>query len=457
MAHEQHHEHPEPDHHYDPATPSPDAPMDAASQSLSDALRVSFRLLTVIMVVVLVFFALSGFKSVEETERGVVRVLGSIQRVAEPGFVYTWPFPVGDIELVDANEQKLNIDDFWMYVRPEDRGKDFGEIRPRGEGLQPGWDGALLSGDRYLYHVRIKCTYVIRDAEAYVMTVSDADELVRSVVCRAAIRAAGKRTADRVKNVRDEFITDVQNEAQTRLRAMGSGITITSVEVPQFTWPLRALRAFEEETAAITEKGKQMDEARGQAEKMLAATAGQEGYSQLVGQPWKDRDPGPSDEGEYDLIGRYERARADGNESLAKELLAKIDRLLISDITEGQASAIIEEARRYKAAVRERVAARADQFEQLLPRYLETPELFIRKHWLSTREEILSSPTMYRQYLPVLANGKTVLYLGMEGEILRAIKRQELQQGREDRLRAAAGATLRQPDEPAGEGGGEER
>jgi regulator of protease activity HflC (stomatin/prohibitin superfamily) len=420
--------------------------MDPASQSLSDALRVSFRLLTIIMIVVVIFFALSGFKSVEETERGVVRVLGEIQRVAEPGFVYTWPFPAGDIQLVDANEQTMNVDDFWMYVAPEERGKDISEIRPRGEGLQPGWDGALLSGDRYLFHVRIRCTYVIRDAEAYVMNVSDTDELVRSVVCQAAIRAAGLKTADRIRNNRDEFVTDVQDEAQARLRAVNSGITLTSVELPKFTWPLRALDAFEAETAAITEKSKQMDEARGQAEKMLAATAGQEGYRKLVGQPWED-DPNAPDSETYDLIGQYERARREGDDLRAKELLAQIDQILISDVTQGEASAIIEQARRYKATVRERVAARARQFQQLLPRYRETPELFIRKHWLATREEILSSPTMYRQYLPVLGNGKTVLYLGMEGEILRAMKRQELKEQREQRIQEAAGATLREDEE----------
>jgi regulator of protease activity HflC (stomatin/prohibitin superfamily) len=420
--------------------------MDPASQSLSDALRVSFRLLTVIMIIVLVFFALSGFRSVEETERGVVRVLGKIQRVAEPGFVYTWPFPVGDIELIDANEQKMSVDDFWMHVRPEDRGKDISEIRPRAAGLQPGWDGALLSGDRYLFHVRIRCTYVIRDAESFVMHVSSADEFVRSVVSQAAIRTAGKRTADRIRNNRDEFVTAVENEAQARLRALNAGITLTSVEVPLFTWPLRALNAFEAETAAITEKSKQMDEARGQAEKLLAATAGQDGYRMLVGKPWED-DPNAPPAEEYDLIGQYERARRDGDDLRAKELLAEIDQVLISNVTQGDASAIIENARRYKAAVRERVAARARQFQQLLPRYRETPELFIRKHWLATREDILASPTMYRQYLPVLGDGKTVLYLGMEGEILRAIKRRELQEQREQRIREAAGATLRKPEE----------
>ncbi|MFP4053216.1 MAG: SPFH domain-containing protein [Phycisphaerae bacterium] len=445
-----HHHHHHPPHHDEPRGPEP--PMDPANQSLSEALRVSFRLLTVIMVFVLVFFALSGFKSIEPTERGVVRIFGRIDRVAESGLAYTWPYPVGDIQRVQVNEQKLNIDDFWMHVRSTDQGKDISDIKPLSRGLRPGWDGALLSGDRYFFHVRIKVTYVVRDPERYLLRVAGTEETVRSVVCQAAIRAAAVRTADRVKNNRDEFVTEIRRESQNRLQALQTGITVTSVEVPNFTWPLRALNSFEAETAAITEKSKQIDEARGGAEQLLAATAGQVGYQKLVGMPWSEviAEIRPEetvtpevDLDEYDLIGRYEQARTEGDANAARQLLERIDRILFSDITEGEASAIIESARRYKMSVRERIAAQAKQFEELLPKYEETPELFIRKRWLATREEILRSPTMYRQYLPVLGGGRTVLYLGMEGDILRGIKRQELTESQKQKEQELKEATLR--------------
>ena len=65
--------------------------LDAGSKSLADALRISFAVLKIIMVVLVVLFVTSGFFTVEPDERAVVLRLGKIrgdsseQRILGPG------------------------------------------------------------------------------------------------------------------------------------------------------------------------------------------------------------------------------------------------------------------------------------------------------------------------------------------------------------------------------------
>ena len=99
----------------EPLAPSR-AETDPAAQSLSDALRVSFRLLSLVMVIVLVFFLLTGVKTIKQQEVGIVKVFGKPNpRPAGPGLVINWPFPIGEVDVVPVREESLLIEDFWMY------------------------------------------------------------------------------------------------------------------------------------------------------------------------------------------------------------------------------------------------------------------------------------------------------------------------------------------------------
>src|SRR5215470_16874631 len=50
--------------------------MDPANQSLADALRLSFRVLQIVMLVLVVLFLASGFRTVKEGQSGVATVWG---------------------------------------------------------------------------------------------------------------------------------------------------------------------------------------------------------------------------------------------------------------------------------------------------------------------------------------------------------------------------------------------
>ena len=217
--------------------------MDPAGQSLADALRLSFRLLTIIMILVVIAFMLTGVKPIQPYQMGIKTLFGSIVSVAEEGLAYTWPFPVGDILLVDTKERVLTMDDFWMHETPTDKTKDLLDRNPGGEGLRPGWDGALVTGDRNLLHMKLTCTYRVEDPVAFRSNVENVEQLVRTMLCNAVIHAGSRRTADGLQRTeRSEFARDVTAAAQEMLDDLNSGLKINKVLLTNTTWPLRSAR-----------------------------------------------------------------------------------------------------------------------------------------------------------------------------------------------------------------------
>jgi len=225
-----------------------DREMDAAAQSLADALRWSFRLLSAIMILVLVGFVLSGFKTIQPQQMGVKKVFGCVTGVVDQGLAFTWPFPIGEIQIVDISEQAIEIDDFWMHETPEDKTKLLGERTAMSEGLRPGWDGALFTGDKNLLHVKLSCRYRIQDVLGYLRAVQETNlkrqtalrELIRSLVCKAAVQVASSKTADSIRySDKEQYTRQVRAQTQRQLNRL----TLDPARIVRLRGDLAALRA----------------------------------------------------------------------------------------------------------------------------------------------------------------------------------------------------------------------
>ncbi|MHC4509065.1 MAG: SPFH domain-containing protein [Planctomycetota bacterium] len=100
--------------------------LDAAGKSLSEALRISFIVLKVIMIVLVVAFLASGFETVDSDERAIVLRFGEIRGVGEkrllqPGLQWILPYPIDEIVKIPFETTvNLSVDSFWYDERPED-------------------------------------------------------------------------------------------------------------------------------------------------------------------------------------------------------------------------------------------------------------------------------------------------------------------------------------------------
>src|SRR4030042_6819989 len=84
-----------------PGKPAGDE-FDAAGKSLSEALRISFIILKIIIIVLVVVFLASGFRTVEPDEQALVLRLGKIHGIGEgrligPGLHWVFPYPIDKI------------------------------------------------------------------------------------------------------------------------------------------------------------------------------------------------------------------------------------------------------------------------------------------------------------------------------------------------------------------------
>jgi len=157
--------------------------LDAAGKSLSEALRISFIILKVIMIVLVIAFLASGFRTVGPDEMALVLRFGKIQGVTEqrvlgPGPHWVLPYPIDEVVKIPV-EQKINlpIDSFWYYQTRDDILGETAKRRTRiPENLDPVRDGycltrsesssqAPITSGRSGPKVRVKVTYNKGDVE----------------------------------------------------------------------------------------------------------------------------------------------------------------------------------------------------------------------------------------------------------------------------------------------------
>jgi membrane protease subunit HflK len=408
-------------------------PHDPAGESLSNALRASFRLLTLIMIVVVVAFFLTGLRTIEPSQVGVIKVFGRIVGTSEPGLAITWPFPIGDIEIVSTDLRNMMVEDKWPHQTPEEKAQNqLPRPKGRGGGLRPGWDGALLTGDRNLYHLKVNCTYRVKDAVDYTVNLGgqqQAEQALKAVICSAAVRVAGGLTADGLQRTDiDRFKGELLTLAQSRLDdVLSAGIQIVEITIPQRTWPVGALQAYNDAQRARSEMEQKINEARAEAEEILNSAAGAS-YRRLVSLPWL-KETGEQSAESQGLIDRYVAARDQGDLDRAGEVLDEIRTALTSNEIGGKASEVISEARGYKTTIVQAVEGRAKRFLRLVD--VEEKDLLMHRLWADAREEILSRPTVEKYYLPVV-DDRTVIYINRDPQTVRELQTERLREQREN-------------------------
>jgi len=411
--------------------------LDQASQSLADALRVSFRLLTLIMILVVLAFLMTGLKTISPNQVGIKKVFGrQTAEVLTPGLAYNWPYPIGEIELVDTREQSLAVNDFWMYESESDKLVDeLSKRSPASPGLRPGWDGVLLTGDRNMVHMKLACTYSIRQAAKARAAVPEVADAVRTAVDNAAVRAAAQWSADGILKQGDQFGTAVLSLAQKELDALmglgkDSAVVISKVQVPTSSWPLHVLAAVDNVQNARTNQEKAKQQARADALNTLNSLMDRKYVDRLAGDILGEKRAArgtAAQGGEKPLIERYDDAIRQGDRALAAKLLEEVDAVLTQPDVGGQVSTIISQANSQASETVQKVNARAERFNRLLADYKANPEFMLQRLWAATREEILSNPSAEKLYLTLGAE-RMVITISRDPQIIKSISEGLLKQ-----------------------------
>jgi membrane protease subunit HflK len=403
-------------------SPAPEKPMpdelDAAGKSLSEALRLSFIVLKAIMIVLVIAFLVSGFKTVGSDEQALVLRFGKIQGIGEdrllgPGPHWILPYPIDEIVKIPVERTiSLPIDSFWYHETASERLSGQTRIRET-DPLRPLEDGYCLTrgeqeahslliskiqkenaeraqadngnrqqpvlgtagSDYNIVHTRWQLTYKIDNPERFFKNVQirevepgeayydvirqDLTPFLSSIFEDAVVRTMVNYTIDEAISSRDQIPQDVEEFLQDKLDAIESGIQVVSVQLTNSVYPPQVKAAFEASTLASQQRDQVRHQAQEEAYRTLSEAAGpvaRELYTAL-------HDETISEERKEDL---WSQIGGTAQEKLSE---ARID-----------ATRVVKDAE-----------ANADYLKSLLPEYRQRPELVIQRLYLDVIEKILSN------------------------------------------------------------------
>jgi membrane protease subunit HflK len=383
MAHTPHHH---PDSPRDPQ--ATEAPLDAANQSLAEALRASFKVLKFIMLVLVVLFLLTGVQFIEPHEQAVVlrfgRLLGDIR---SPGVSLAFPYPIDETLRVPVQKKNVvQVEDHFIARTDQEKERPLSQLgRPT---LNPVKDGALLTSDNGLVHVQWRLEYQIDNLRDFVRTVADggttqAEALIKAVLDHAAIHvAATEYTAEGITRYQSgEMAARVRGLVNQRLEELGTGIRVVALDIPLSSVPIPTLKAFEEVSSAENQKQKRIREAEQERDKILNTCAG-ENYRQIL-----------------TVLTAWEIAQAAGDAEAAARQHAELDHL-IEFVAGGEARAEVFKAKAYYTEAVQGIQADEEEYRALMDEYLRAPNLLFTRLWVQTKRKIFKYEEVEKWHLP---------------------------------------------------------
>ncbi len=368
---------------------------DLAGEFLAKALKHSFIILKIIMVIMVVLFITSGIFQVEPDENALVLRFGKIQefrsetgeyvKVLGPGLHWNWPEPVTEIIKIPVKKQTVAINSFWYSeTDAEKMGTDQGRPGPtlerkkdgycltRGEGIA-GQDGA----DYGIVHGKWQLTYRIKNIEKFFRNIDyempgpgedfldvafeSVDPLLKAIASDAIVRTMAKYTIDEAIVHKDSIKNNITRLIEERLRRLDSGIVVDEFSAGKITWPRQVAAAFDDPTLASQKRDQDITDARNYADKILSAAGGAQAAEILraLKQP-------------------------DLSEQDSRRYLSKLS---------GTSREIIAKAHADRTIVVEAARANADYFKKLLPEYRQRPKLVVQRIYQDAIEQIFDNAT----------------------------------------------------------------
>jgi len=347
---------------------APETPLDPGSQALAEALKSSFGIVKVVMVLLVIVFLSSGFFTVGPQERAIKLRLGrpvgeGQDALLGPGPHFAFPYPIDEVVKVPFTEvQRITSTVGWYYVTPE---QEVAGIEPQPNmSLNPLAEGYVLTADRNIIHLRFVLNYRIEDPIRYVFGFAgttnspfngaSASNLVLNALNGAVVEAAGQFDVDDILT-RDVFgfKDTVRRLVTERLAEHRLGVVVEQLDFDKKSPPLILKPDF----ARVSDAAQKRDD-------LMSA------------------------------------ARAYQNQTLSK--------------AGAQAAALTNAAESDRTWYVEGLKAEASRFNDLLPKYLQNPELFV---------QLRLTETMGR----MMTNVQDKIYLTEDAEELRLLLNREPQ------------------------------
>ncbi|MEQ8771196.1 MAG: SPFH domain-containing protein [Phycisphaerales bacterium] len=411
--------------------------MDTANQSLRDALRITFRLVQLAMIVLAFLFIFSGFRAIQEGERGISTFFGRpVQTSLEPGFHPAWPYPIGEVITIGTGTREVAINRaFFPWVKEGEENRAESDLSTSRK-LDPARDGSLITADQNIAHAQWTLNYRRHQPLQYASTIPPEleREIVEHVAQAAIVQAIAETTIDDLlKDAgQDGVASRAKTIAQAELDDMQAGIQIEQMVLFRKFPPVSLLESFSRVQSAVSIASEARVNARTEADRMLNAVAG------------------PAAPVLIELINEYERHTELGDADEAARTFELIEAVLLGQPVEvngqtvlaevsGEVAQIIASAQQTELAVSSGAEEDAFRFRALKDQYDTNAPLMLTQQWTLAMADFLDQEFVQTFMVPEGSNDMIELRLNPDPDIIKQLdiarKRLEAERTNEERER----------------------
>ena len=221
---------------------------------------------TILIVLVLVIVAWSGFFQVDPEEVGVITRFGKYTRKVEPGLNFKIPFVEKVTKVPVERQQKL---EFGFRTTKAAIRSQYTREGYRDESL-------MLTGDLNLADVEWVVQYRIDDPYNYLFKVRNPENTLRDIAEAVMRQVVGDRTVNEVLTIgRTEIASSVEEQMQALCTEYLLGVKIDQVVLQDVNPPDQVKAAFNAVNEAQQEKETLINQAKSEYNKVIPKARGQ--------------------------------------------------------------------------------------------------------------------------------------------------------------------------------------
>jgi membrane protease subunit HflK len=221
---------------------------------LEDVLATVSRCFIVLIIAVVICIAFSGVRVVKSGEVAIVLRFGKIvgdtaeEQIHKPGLLLTFPYFIDEVVTVPTDN---------VIQQTVERHYTYGNI------LDWKNSGYLITGDQNIALVSTSVKYTVSDPVAYALYINRADKMIDACVSNAMLETAAYTDVDAIlTSGKEQYVGTVIEEAQRKLDAAGTGITLQAIELTNVSMPEEVRYVYEQVNASTVEASTMIENAK---------------------------------------------------------------------------------------------------------------------------------------------------------------------------------------------------
>jgi membrane protease subunit HflK len=214
--------------------------------------------ITVIGVIVLFLWLVSGFFIVQEGQTGVVLTFGKYSHMTPAGFNWRWPYPIQSHEIVNVSQVRTVEVGYRSSIRNK---------QPK--------EALMLTEDENIIDIQFAVQYKLKNASEWVFSNRDPEDTVKQVAESSIREIVGKSKMDFVLyEGREKVALDVSQLMQQIADRYNTGVQITNVTMQGVQPPEQVQAAFDDAVKAGQDRERQKNEGQAYANDVIPRARG---------------------------------------------------------------------------------------------------------------------------------------------------------------------------------------